>query len=376
MIIEELAAKHAADYPGYQLVDFYEAAFPSYAIVLQVLMQRQRPLTAVEEFVLRAVDAGQNTVEGVAGLLGLEWTVVESGLDTLQRRSYVTLLTQRMGERQDAQIGLTNKGRGALSELLLIEPQPTNFSVCLDGLTGQFYAWRPLMQSVAFRDLGLHAIPTRLPMPPIEKLDRMALKRLVREDQRDLPRKAERQELSEILAVEKSWTAYRPMRVLQYVRLEDHAVQVEVFDASERSPLHVRALLEMEAGKYRPLRGVRKEEVPPSDSSALEVLDVNALAAARRSATEAPKLEAEIEEKRDAVAQAQAQLGSRLVIERQDATYKIEQLQRDLAEREERLRQLELERDPSRCYKCTSIAPSSLKLSSQPNSGSSSSHHG
>ena len=58
MNIEELAQKHAFDFPGYKLADFYEAAIPSYAIQLQVLMQVKRPLPVLEEFILKTADAG------------------------------------------------------------------------------------------------------------------------------------------------------------------------------------------------------------------------------------------------------------------------------------------------------------------------------
>jgi len=342
--IEELAAKHSEAYPGYKLVDYYEAALPSYSLVLQALMHRQRPITAIEEFILRSVDAGQGTIDEVAGLLGLEWAVVEMGLDTLQRRGCVSLIAPLNDERQDVRIGLTNRGRSALSELVLYEPEPTSFNVCLDALTGHFYPSRPLMQPKDVRELGLHEIPTLLVVPRLEELDRMALKRLVRESQRDLPDRAERRELSEILAVEKTWTAYRGMRVLQYVRPEDGALQVEVYDGSERSRSHESALLQMEASKYRPLRWVSAADVPPADPADLAVIDGQALSAAKRSAVEAPKLEGEIKEKREAIAEAVARLGSRVVSERQDAAHRIEQLQQELAEREGRLQQLEQER--------------------------------
>ncbi len=344
MNIEELAAKHSGDYPGYRLVDFYDAAFPSYSAVLQVLMHRQRPLSAIEEYILRSVDVGQETIEEVAGLLGLEWAVVETGLDTLQRRNFISLLTPRNGERPDVRISLTIKGRGALSELLLYEPEPTNLSVCLDSLTGQFYPSRPLMQPRDVRELGLHEIPTLLVLPRLEELDRIALKRLVRETQRDLPARTERRELSEVLGVEKSWTAYRSMRILQYVRAEDGALQVEVYDGSERSLPHESALLQMEASQYRPLRGVRASEVPPSDTVELTIADAQVVAAAKRSSVEVPKLESEIKEKRVAIDEARARLGSQVVSERQDAVHRIEQLQQELAEREARVQQLEQER--------------------------------
>lgn len=344
MNIEALAAKHSQDYPGYQLVDFYEAAFPSYVVQLRVLMQRQRPLTVVEEFVLRSVDVGQETIEEVAGLLGLDWPVVEASLDILQRRGYVLLVTKRTNGIHEVRINLTNKGRSALSELVLLEPELTNFSVCLDSLTGQLYPSRPLMQPKAVRDAGLHEVPTFLPIPLQERLDFMTLKRLVREGQRDLPIKTERRELSEILSVEKSWTAYRPMRILQYVRPDDHAIQIEVFDGSERSLGHESVLLQMEADMYRPLRSFTNAEVPPVDPSELAIIDPRELNAARRDAVESPKLRAEISEKREAIGQAETQLGSRVVIERQGAAHKIELLKQQLAEREERLSLLEAER--------------------------------
>lgn len=348
MDIEELAAKHSNDFPGFRLVDLYEAAFPSYKLQLQVLMQVQRPIPVLDEFVLKVVDAGQTTIPEIAGLLGLtELSVVRLGIDNLQRRGYITLtVPQAPPHVSDIRIAVTPKGHTALNDLRLTEPEPGNFGVCQDALTGKYSLERFLRQPSEIKEFGYHEIPTFTPTPKLENLDFLAIKRLVKDDQRNLPAKSERRELIEILDLEKSWTAYRIMRVLQFVRPTDGTIQVEVFDGIERSSAHEAILLQMESEeyRYRPLRAVTQGDVPPSDPAEIDtIIRPEVVNAAKRKAEEAPKLEQEIQEKRSAIETEKSKLGSKLVTDRQEANHTINDLNKEIARLETRLQQMEAE---------------------------------
>ena len=340
MNIEELAERHANDFPGYRLTDLYEAAFPSYALQLQVLMQVKRPLPVLEEFILRAVDAGQISVPDIAGLLGLEYGIVEVGLDQLQRRDYVFFQIPREHAGMTP-ILITQKGRGALHELYLTEPQPSNYPVCIDALTGQLYLWQPLRLPSDIRKLEIHEIPACVSTPSLDSLDFVTLKRLVRQSQRDLPQRSTKRELVEILGIEKRWTAYRIMRILQYVRSEDGAIQVQVFDRGDRSIEHEAALITMEGKRLRPLRAMMRSEVPQPDLEEDRIIDSKTAEAARQKAVEAPRLNKEIRAKQQILAQVKVLQGSKLAEERVEASFQGSQLLEDIARLETRLKRLE-----------------------------------
>lgn len=342
MNLEQLAGQHANDFPGYLLVDQYEAGFPTYALQLQVLMQVKRPLPVLEEFILKAIDAGQTKVPEIAGILGLEHPTVEMGLDELQRRDYVFFQIPKKGERV-IPILITNKGRNALRELFMTEPEPGNYAVCMDALTGLMYSWQPLRQPTDIRKLDLHEIPTLVPLPSVEQLDYLALKRLVSQSQKDTSPLMERRELVELISIEKSWTAYRVMRVLQYIRPDDNAIQVQVYDRGERSMEHEAALLTMESQKRRPLRATMRKEMPPVDLDALDIIEPQKIKAARQKAIEAPRLNAEILARQQALEQIKTQQSSELVEERREAQHDVEKLSEEIARLQAQIQKLENE---------------------------------
>ncbi len=340
MNIEELASKHALDYPGYKLADFYEAAFPSYAIQLQVLMQVKRPLPVLEEFILKTADAGMTTVADIAGVLGLEHSTVEAGLDQLQRRDYLYFKASSEISKS-IPILITNKGRSALKELFMSEPEPSNYSVCMDALTGLLYKSQPLAQPKDIRELEIHPIPTYIPTPKLEQIHFLSLKRLVAEAQRDLPPLADKRELVDILEIEKSWTAYRRMRILQYVRESDGAVLVQVFDRGDRSIEHEAALINMESKMLRPLRAVKQSDVPQMGPSELSVINAKSVEAARQISLEKPKITQEIATKNQILEQTKNLQSSELAQDRREATFHIDELNQQIASLEARLKEME-----------------------------------
>ncbi len=340
MNIEELAGKHAFDFPGYRLADCYEAAFPSYAIQLQVLMQVKRRLPVLEEFILKTADAGMTKVADIAGVLGIEHSTVEAGLDQLQRRDYVYFKASQEASKS-IPVLITNKGRSALKELFLAEPEPSNYPVCMDALTGLLYRWQPLAQPRDIRELEIHQIPTYIPTPKLEQIDFLSLKHLVTDAQRDLPPLTEKRELVDILEIEKVWTAYRRMRVLQYVRESDGSILVQVFDRSDRSIEHEAALINMESKKLRALRTVTQSQVPETNPDDFRVIDAKRLEAARQIAIESPKIKKEIEAKVQILEQAKNLQSSELAQDRREATFQIDQMNEQIANLEARLKEME-----------------------------------
>jgi len=340
MNIDELAQKHAGDFPGYKLVDFYEAAFPSYAIQLQVLMELKRPIPVLEEFILKAVDAGMTKVPDIAGVLGLEHNTAEAGLDQLQRRNYIYFKVSKETGKS-IPVLITEKGRAALREMYITEPEPGSYPLCMDALTGLLYRWEPLSQSSDIKNLDIHQIPTFIPAPRLEQIDFLSLKRLVADTQRDLPTKTERRELVDVLGIEKQWTAYKRMRILQYLRESDGAVLVQVFDKADRSIEHEAALINMENQKFRPLRAVIHAQVPNSAPEEFSVIDTNELEAARKVSLEGIKIKDEIDARKKILDQAQALQSSELVQDRREATFQTYQLKEQISALEDRLKEME-----------------------------------
>jgi DNA-binding MarR family transcriptional regulator len=279
-------------------------------------------------------------VPDIAGVLGIEHSTVEAGLDHLQRRDYVYFKASQESSKT-IPILITNKGRNALRELFMTEPKPSNYAVCMDALTGLLYRSQPLYQPREIRELEIHQIPTYIPIPKLEQIDFLSLKRLVAETQKDLPPLSEKRELVDILEIEKNWTAYRRMRILQYVRETDGAVLVQVFDRGDRSIEHEAALINMESKKLRPLRAVKQIDVPETNLHDFSVIDTKKLEAARQIAIEKPKIKHDINEKIQLLEQERNLQSSEVVQERRQANVRIDELNEQIASLEARLRELE-----------------------------------
>lgn len=349
MIIQELADKHHNDFPGYKLVDFYEAAFPAHVMQLKVVVQVQRPIPIIDEFVLKAIDAEQVSIEEISGLLGLESDVVRNTIDHLEREEFLTV-THVAGLNR-IHIKMTARGSNALRELIVTEPERTNMTVYMDALTSQIYPSRPLRQPKDVRDI-YHIIPTFISKPSIVDLqkDFFLLKRIYVERERpestllhDRYMRLPKRELIDVTDVDKTWVAYRIMRVLQFIRPDDGDLQVEVYDGVERTNIHEAVLLRMEEDKFRPLRTTSSDQVPDRAASISEIPEAILRVAplVEFKTAEIPRLQKEIEAKHSLIQEESLRLESDIVVERQEAVYIIEQLRRDIEAAEEKIHGLE-----------------------------------
>jgi DNA-binding MarR family transcriptional regulator len=290
MDIDELAQKHKADHPGYLLVDWYEAAFPSYEVYLRVQVQVEQPLPAIDRFTLQALEARVTTADEIGGILGLEHGIVYDALERLQRMGFIVVARSKGDGEQREILSITTRGREILQTLALLHPEEESFPVCLDALTGEYYPHRRLYTSRNIRDADWHEVPSYLAAPEHNEIEIISLKRVWREVQRSLPKTERKRELLDVLEVERAFVGYRYMRVLQFIRRADGATLVHVYDGVESSPRHEAALLKMEEEGIRALRAELKRGPEDALDPAIEIIGADAYKAAWLKAMEIPKL--------------------------------------------------------------------------------------
>lgn len=294
MDINELAQRHEDDHPGYVLTDWYEAGFPSYEIYLRVLMQVEQPLPAIDQFVLRALEAKVVAVNEISGIFGLEHSITYDALERLQREGYVTILRTLEGNGQRETLGITKKGREILQTMIFLRPEEESFPFCLDALTGEYYPHRRLFTPKNAKNADLYQFPTALAVPEYDEIEIINLKRVWREVRRSLATAYQSKELLEIITREKWFLGYRIMRVLQFVNRDDGAIIVHVYDGVDRSPRHEVALLKMEDEGIRALRAEKKRGPEALEDPIVEVVAPDLYEAAKKKAVEIPKLEQDI----------------------------------------------------------------------------------
>ena len=58
MTVEELAKKYAHSIPNSKLVKYYEAAVPQYCMDMVLTMEKEKPLSLLQEFIMKFVSEG------------------------------------------------------------------------------------------------------------------------------------------------------------------------------------------------------------------------------------------------------------------------------------------------------------------------------
>lgn len=204
MNLEEILEQAASARPGYELAAFKEAGLPVFLLAVRVLTLEHKPLSPIDEGVLKAVAAGLDTPDDIASFLGLPGNVLTPafvGLNTLELINYM----RAIGEGKP-RVLLTIKGRNALAAASTITPQEKTVRICLDAITRRLLFISPsaLYKPRDMREFGLFEIPSgaskrpEVEDIPMEDFDRvLARQRAGRESASDLlsVRRVERREL-------------------------------------------------------------------------------------------------------------------------------------------------------------------------------------
>jgi hypothetical protein len=126
--------------PGFQLIDFIQVALPVFIVPIDAIVIASKPLQLVDEFLLRSISEGINTLEAIAGFLGLENTFVKKRLGELIGQDLLAYGPDEVGL---AKAVLTTKGTDALKKLLVVQPKRESFNLAIDGITRQALTTRP-----------------------------------------------------------------------------------------------------------------------------------------------------------------------------------------------------------------------------------------
>lgn len=259
MNLNELAKKHQHDHTGFELVDWFDAAVPAYQLSLRASILEKEILHPVEQFVLRALQAGNSTCKGISRVLGLEKQTVTRSVERLDRHGCVLIAHPAKGNRIDEVITISVKGHQVLADLVLQVPKEDNFIIFLDATTGEYFLTSQRLRGKwELRDCDDHQIPLRIPSPTLAEIRIPEVKARWREDQIAYRGGGPISNLLDILELEKSSIGYRTLRILQFVRPSDGEILLQAYDQSDRSLSHEVAFLQMEKEGLHTLRGEKK----------------------------------------------------------------------------------------------------------------------
>lgn len=128
MMTGDQIARQFNERAGYRVVDFEEVGLPVYRVVSTVLTLQPKAYSAIEEFVLRAVELGLNEPADVAGFLGINRKIVEGTASMLVQDDDVVV-------EPNGRLRLTAKSERVLRGEQLIRPREQSLVFWFDGLT-------------------------------------------------------------------------------------------------------------------------------------------------------------------------------------------------------------------------------------------------
>ncbi|MDC8785984.1 phospholipase D-like domain-containing protein [Roseateles koreensis] len=159
MSLESVLEVAARARSGYDLVSFKEAGLPVFVLRLRILVLERKPISPIDEAVLRAVRAGLTAPASIYEFLGLPKAVLTPVLVALNTTELINY--SRGAGDSDAKVTLSTKGRNALAEASTIKPQERPIEVCFDALTKRLLLLPPeqLLRGRDMRDHGLFEVP-------------------------------------------------------------------------------------------------------------------------------------------------------------------------------------------------------------------------
>ncbi len=217
---------------GFDLVSCQEVGLPVYKVTVDVLTQIRKPIPPIEEFVLKAIDAGLSSEEEVAGFLGLEISTTREAMVNLRLSEDIDLIAPDASQLQTWK--LTKKGERTLREAKIIVPEERTFDINFDGLLrtprwyGQFE--KALLKPRDLRDKGILEIepspkrPPELPDLKIKDID-ATIKKIEKSRERN-SKNLQEQDLLALKAIERRQRFFQPSTALVYKAKDSDEIQV------------------------------------------------------------------------------------------------------------------------------------------------------
>lgn len=154
-----VARKYAGSRPGFELVHYVEVGLPYYRLVLDSLTQQRKPVGPIDEFLLRAVSEGVDSLDDITGLLGVDRLLIEK---SVLRMNQLDHLDYRV-EADKRVLRITPLGERALGGWMELAPQRQELMVGFDRLTWRVTGrhFRALVRPKDARSQGLIELPPK-----------------------------------------------------------------------------------------------------------------------------------------------------------------------------------------------------------------------
>lgn len=217
---------------GFDLVSCQKVGLPVYKITVDALTQVRKPIPPIEEYVLKAIDAGLSSEEDIAGFLGLELSTVIKVMVNLRVSEDIDLMAVDTSQIQIWK--LTKKGIKTLAVAKIIVPQERTFEFNFDGLLriSRWYGQseKTLLKPKKLRDEGIVEIePSSKNPPELADLKLRDINEIIQEIEKSKERKSrypQEQDLLALKAIERRDRFFQPATALVYKDKDSDDIQI------------------------------------------------------------------------------------------------------------------------------------------------------
>ena len=155
----EIAAQVAGERPGMTLLDFAEVGLPYWRILARCDVLAKKPLSAIDETVLRAISLGVQNPTDLQLLLGLQEPVFEGVIVGLLGEGWIEGAPEQP-------VALTEAGTEALGAAVELVSEERVVPFYYDGLLRRPVAIDDAIEPRRARDLGIREVPPAPSRPP------------------------------------------------------------------------------------------------------------------------------------------------------------------------------------------------------------------
>lgn len=247
----EDAAKHAEFWAPNELVAYEPVGIPLFAVTLEAIVQRKKPIPPIDEFALRGVDAGLDTLDGVTGFLGLESRIAEEAVVNQREDGNLQSLPDESGVRR---LTLTGRGHAALDQLAEYVPERMEIQVIFDRMTREVVGIEDhgLARPAAFEYRTLRARPPVAP-PTVRDITADDVNAALARSEGLLRARRRAEAEFQLIGVKKVTRAerrYRLATLLVYRTPQKTKLMAGVIVDGRPSQIHTRAMTELGGLNY------------------------------------------------------------------------------------------------------------------------------
>ena len=333
MLIEDLAKKYANSIPNSVLVKYYEAAIPQHKMDLSLIIEKEKSLSILQEFILKLVNESISEIKRISELLGINMMTMHQTIAELQKNNLLSVDISHLKVR------LTSTGYDALNNAKMIVPEEIDQIVYMNGLTGEIYLDN--LKKFSNKDVKANDFTPIIPIiekPALKDLNVSSVKNAINNYKKRMSDKSNRLNgsLLEITKIKKSYIEYNKVNILVFMNKKEE-LDLRVYERTTRKQDYEEILLKMFADNIQIFEFDKKTSLDKDDDIILsDSISNKLLLEARKNTQDIIKADKEINQLKTQLEELSTHADE---LKDEESTIQIIELKSEIQKRESEKRQ-------------------------------------